>query len=376
MLAVIGSTGQFGGAEATDIHYVAELVRRGVAVRWALPRDGPLHDRLSAAGVPCDIVPSPPVLDGLSRRYISRRRTWEPRLIVEAARYEARLGRWLRGLRPAAVLATGFRAQLSATPVAASLRLPLAWVASDFVPVEPLPCRVWSAMASIPRLVITYSRAAAEQPALRRSRRKVVIHSGIDLDAFPMGPSERDPLLSLVGHLTPLKNHLGFLEVLETVRRDCPYATGLLAGAHIYSTSDHGEYAEHVRSAVAATNGATLQSLAPEEVPELLRRSAVLLHLSSVPETFGRVCAEAMASGAVVIGYRHGATPEVLGHDGIMVEPGDLAAAAAACRSVLRDDALRRRLAAAGRRRVEAKFTLERAAAAGADALSTALRLT
>lgn len=375
-LAVIGSTGQFGGAEATDIGYVAELVRRGVRVRWALPADGPLHDRLRAVGVQCDVVPSPSALDELSRRYSGRRRTSEAGLLIAAARYEARLARWLVAVRPAGVLATGFRAQLATTPLAATLRLPLAWVASDFIPVEPTMCRVWAAMARLPRLVITYSQAAAKQPALRRSHRTVVIHSGIDLDAFPMGPPERDPLLVLVGHLTPLKNHLGFLDVLEMVRRDHPHAAGVLAGAHIYATADHHAYADHVQTTVAAAGGATLAAPPPEKVPELLRRAAVLLHLSSVPETFGRVCVEAMASGAVVVGYRHGATPEVLGEEGVMVPPGDLDATAAACRTLLTDSALRRRIADRARRRVEAWFTVDRAGAAGADALATALCLT
>lgn len=375
-LAVVGSTGQFGGAEATDIHYVAELVRRGVRVRWALPADGPLHDRLRAVGVQCDVVASPSALDELSRRYIRRRRTSGVGLLIAAARYEARLARWLTTVRPAGVLATGFRAQLATTPLAATLRLPLAWVASDFVPVEPPICRVWAAMARVPRLVITYSQAAAEQPALRRSRRTVAIHSGIDLDAFPMGPAEREPLLVLVGHLTPLKNHLGFLDVLEMVRRDHPETTGLLAGAHIYATADHDAYAKQVCTTVAEVGGATLAAPAPEDIPKLLRRAAVLLHLSSVPETFGRVCVEAMASGAVVVGYRHGATPEVLGEDGVMVSPGDLDATAAACRTLLTDSVLRRRIADRARRRVEERFTVARAGAAGADALSTALPLT
>jgi glycosyltransferase involved in cell wall biosynthesis len=374
-LAVVGSTGQFGGAEATDIHYVAELVRRGVRVRWATPAEGPLHQRLEAVGVQCDVVESPAALDALSRRYLSRRGTSVRQLLLAGARYEYRLARWLRSVEPDGVLATGFRAQLAATPVTRALRLPLAWVASDFVPTEPAICRVWAQLARRPRLVITYSDAAAAQPALRWSRSTLAVHSGVDLDAFVMGPLERDPLLVLIGHLTPLKNHLGFLDVLKEVRRDHPLATGLLAGADIYRTANHQEYAGKVRAAVAAADGVVLEAPTPEAVPALLRRAALLLHLSSAPETFGRVCAEAMASGAVVVGYRHGATPEVVGDEGALVDADDLDAVAQMCKTLLTDGALRRRFAIGARRRVEERFTVERAGIAGADALTRALGL-
>lgn len=375
-LAVVGSTGQFGGAEATDIHYLAELVRRGVRVRWAVPADGPLRGRLEDVGVQCDVVESPADLDALSRRYLNRRGSSVPGLAVAGMRYEARLTRWLRTVRPVAVLATGFRAHLAVTPVACALRLPLAWVASDFVPSGPAACRLWMQMARQPRLVIAYSHAAAAQPALRWSKSTLTVHSGVDLRTFTMGPLERDPLLVLVGHLTPLKNHLGFLEVLRKVRREYPRATGLLAGSDIYRTGGHQEYVRQVRAEVAAIEGVVLDAPVPEAVPALLRRAAILVHLSSVPETFGRVCAEAMASGAVVVGYRQGATPEVVGDAGVLVEEGDLDAAAQACSGLLSDGGWRCSLAEHARRRVEEQFTVERAGTAGADALSRALRLT
>lgn len=374
-LAVVGSTGEFGGAEATDIHYVAELARRGVAVRWAVPVDGPLRARLEAEGVACDVVGSPTQLDELSRRYLSERRSSVPRLLGAAARYEARLAHWLRAVRPTGVLATGFRSQLATTPVAEALRLPLAWIASDFVPVGPPACRLWSQMARRPRTIIVYSAAAGAQPALRRSRATVVVPSGIDLDAFPMGPLRRDPLIALIGHLTPLKNHLGFLEVYREVRGRHPDVAGILAGADIYRTADHRTYVTRVRQAVAATDGVSLEAPAPERVPDLLRRASVLLHLSTVPETFGRVCAEAMASGAVVVGFRQGATPEVLGDAGVLVEAGDLAAAAAASCTLLADEQERGAMAERARIRVQERFTVQRAGAAGADALTDALEL-
>jgi len=70
-------------------------------------------------------------------------------------------------------------------------------------------------------------------------------------------------------------------------------------------------------------------------------------------ESFGVVLLEAMAAGAAVVasdlpGYRN------VGRDGVdslLVPPGEVDALAGALRKVLEDDALRRRLVEAGRRR-------------------------
>jgi glycosyltransferase involved in cell wall biosynthesis len=71
---------------------------------------------------------------------------------------------------------------------------------------------------------------------------------------------------------------------------------------------------------------------------------------------------EAMASGLPVVASRVGGIPEEVGDTGLLVEEGNVAALAAAVLQVAEGPALRERLGAAGRRRVEALFTLERQA--------------
>ena len=103
------------------------------------------------------------------------------------------------------MLAMGFRAQLALSLPATARRIPSAWIASDFIPTDTFVCRAWSMLARrVPRIVITYSKAAATQGALRGAR-TCVVHPGIEHDRFPLGPDRREPLLAFVGHLTPLK---------------------------------------------------------------------------------------------------------------------------------------------------------------------------
>jgi glycosyltransferase involved in cell wall biosynthesis len=82
---------------------------------------------------------------------------------------------------------------------------------------------------------------------------------------------------------------------------------------------------------------------------------------------------EAMASGLPVVASRVGGIPEEVGDTGLLVEEGNVAALAAAVLQVAEGPALRERLGAAGRRRVEALFTLERQAQGIDAAYRTAL---
>jgi colanic acid/amylovoran biosynthesis glycosyltransferase len=73
---------------------------------------------------------------------------------------------------------------------------------------------------------------------------------------------------------------------------------------------------------------------------------------------------EAMASGLPAVGTESGGVSELLGDGaGILVPPADVGALARALEALATDPALRARLGAAGRRRVEERFDVERVAA-------------
>jgi glycosyltransferase involved in cell wall biosynthesis len=389
-IAVVTSTCEFGGAESIDIHTLRRLCLEGDEVEVAMPAEGALRGHLEAIGARCRVIESGRALEGLSRRYGSARAVGADALWAAAA-YQRALGQWLSALGADGVLAMGFRAQLALSVPATARRIPSAWIASDFVPTDTLVCRAWSMLARhVPRIVITYSRAAAAQGALRGAR-TCVVPPGIEHERFPLGPERREPLLAFVGHLTPLKNHLGFIDVLRRVREAIPETRGIIAGRAIYRTGPHAAYAERVRTAVEAfgdpvalrlleySSGGIGQpssgiSQPSSGIGELLRRAAVLVHLSMVPETFGLVCVEAMASGCPVVGFRRGATPEVLGDAGVLVAPDDLPGAARACVALLADEQRRVELLRRGRERALTNFSAETSGVLGARAIRAALR--
>jgi glycosyltransferase involved in cell wall biosynthesis len=107
-------------------------------------------------------------------------------------------------------------------------------------------------------------------------------------------------------------------------------------------------------------------------MPSVYRAADVVVVPSkSIPhwqEQFGMVVAEAMASGLPVIGSDSGAIPEVLGSAGVVVRAGSVPALTEALDSLLADDAARRRMGAAARRRAVETLDARKAARSLASA--------
>jgi glycosyltransferase involved in cell wall biosynthesis len=83
---------------------------------------------------------------------------------------------------------------------------------------------------------------------------------------------------------------------------------------------------------------------------------------NKIREQFGRVIVEAMACQIPVIGSTCGAIPEVIADAGLVFAENDSKALAEQLRRIMQDENLRRRLARAGRKRVEKHYTWERVA--------------
>ncbi len=107
-------------------------------------------------------------------------------------------------------------------------------------------------------------------------------------------------------------------------------------------------------------------AVAPEQVPEVMRRLDVLILPSrSAPrwrEQFGRVLIEAMASGVPVVGSTCGAIPNVIGRDDLVFPEGDAEALSRILERLLRDRSYREEVRAYGLARVREHFTMERVA--------------
>ena len=111
----------------------------------------------------------------------------------------------------------------------------------------------------------------------------------------------------------------------------------------------------------------------PRDLLFRLIRSARAVLFPSLYEGFGLPALEAIQLGTPVIGSNTSSVPEVVGDGGLLVDPYDTAAIAAAIRLIDADDALAARLATAGL--AHARHFSDEAFAARMTALYTRLNL-
>jgi glycosyltransferase involved in cell wall biosynthesis len=221
--------------------------------------------------------------------------------------------------------------------------------------------RAWGRASSTARHLYAYSRAAAEQPLLRGAAVEV-LPVRLALAPFADVPAPRDPprVVGLIGDLFPLKNHLAVFELVQRLRRRGFAVEGLLVGRDQAGEKRAvEEYARSVRAAADAPDShVRVVAARPEQLPAVLAEIDVLLHLSTIPETFGRVCAEAMAAGRPVVAFGHGAVAEIVKADetGFLCPPGDLDAVETALVDIYEGNGMLRRLSTRAREYAYTEF--------------------
>jgi hypothetical protein len=261
-------------------------------------------------------------------------------------------------------------------------RKPVVWWVHDRVSPDYLPTAVVrvlrSAARRIPHTVVVNSQATAA--TLPGARRIVVAYPGFAADQAAATPRPRpagDPVVGLVGRISPTKGQLEFVRAAASVLETHPRARFRIVGAPMFGAQ---EYAEQVLAEV--------RRLGIEESVELagfvggttveLDAMAVCVHASPVPEPFGNVVVEAMVRGVPVIATDAGGVPEILSPQGVaplglLVPPGDVAALAGAIRSVLEDPDAAEARAARAHASAMVRFPAERTMAIVARAWDVVL---
>jgi glycosyltransferase involved in cell wall biosynthesis len=188
--------------------------------------------------------------------------------------------------------------------------------------------------------------------------RLVHIPNGLDLaDWAPRGrPPEEPPLIVCAARFVPRKRHVDVLRAFASLAREGRSFRAVLPG--------DGPLLDETRALCTALglDGVVELpgSLDTAEVRELLERAAAVCLVSS-SEGMPRILMEAMATGVAVIASDVPGTDELVvdGGSGLLVPAYDPPALAAAIARLLDDADLRARLGAAGRRRMEERFSFQ-----------------
>jgi glycosyltransferase involved in cell wall biosynthesis len=168
----------------------------------------------------------------------------------------------------------------------------------------------------------------------------------------------------MAGRLRPWKGQRAFLQMARLVKAEFPgVAFVVIGGAPFGGDSD---YEQELRSAAAAADlaGTVYFTGHLADVRPALAALDIFVHPGE-PEPFGLVNIEVMAMGKPVVAFAHGALPEIVlsAQTGLLTPPGDIPLLAAAVGQLINDPVRRAQMGAAGRRRVQERFTIQQTAA-------------
>ena len=199
------------------------------------------------------------------------------------------------------------------------------------------------------------------------ARRVRVIHNGIEPGAAPsfadrmrarraLGIDDQAFVVMAVARLDPVKDFPTLIDAFAIVRAQLPRARLVIVG--------DGPERAHLEACAARPDlvGAVDVIGFRSGVRQLLP-AADLYVSSSISEGISITILEAMAARVAVVATAVGGTPEVLptsADGGVLVPSRDPAQLASAITSLERDTASRAAIAAAGRRRLESAFTIDR----------------
>ncbi len=233
------------------------------------------------------------------------------------------------------------------------------WTSPDWEKAEKLASMDWLVTCTAAGHVHLQALAAAPEKA-------ALVYHGLDFARFPPPPERPDgadatvTLLS-VGRLVPKKGYAGLLDALARLPREMPWRLRQVGGGPLGDA-----LRAQARRLGIAERIQWLGALPQQQVLEEYRRADLFVLASRVAEDGDRdglpnVLMEAQSQRLAVVSTLVSGVPELVidGETGLLVPPDDAPALAAALAALIGDPARRRRLAAAGFRRVHEHFAAE-----------------
>lgn len=195
--------------------------------------------------------------------------------------------------------------------------------------------------------------------------RIVTVHDGVDVDRIERLPAANvhaqfylpmhAPVVGNVAALVPQKGHQHFIDAAALVVREQPDARFVIVG--------EGELREPLERQIKEKHLERHIFLAGFRADVLeLTKGFDIFATTSIHEGMCIALLDAMAAGKPAVATRAGGVPEVLvdGETGMLVEPRDHEAMAAALVRLLENEALRKRMGAAAIARAREHFSAER----------------
>lgn len=342
-----------GGAERILLALARHLPARGIHPVVGFLADGPFVDEVRSAGVEIHMLGQLP----------RAREVWKAGSLISA------IDRGARAAGADVILANGEKlAPYVGWAARRTGRHSVVWL-HDAPLRSPSSAALQLTMRASPHdLVIAGSSWMAERFRATWKMPVRCIPHGIDIDVLPKQPAPLRAIAGwpdgaetvvLVGRLQRWKGADVFLRAAARVSRLRPDARFALVGGALYGWEL--DFAEHLPQLAAELGLADRVWFAGhrDDALDLMAAADVVAHCSRRPEPLGLVVPEAMALGRAVVATRSLGPEEVVddGVTGLLTDPDDDAALAAAVAGLLADPARRETMGAAAAQSIRANWS-------------------
>ena len=359
-----------GGAERVllDLLALMRRARPSWPITLVVGNDGPLVADAARLGVETCALPFPPNFAQLGDAGLASPASWA-HFARHALSGSIATVRYLQDLRavvsscaPDVVHSNGIKMHLLGA-LAKPAGTALVWHFHDYPSGRPVTARLVRALQHRCDSVVAVSDSVAAdiRAHVGRSMDVRTMWNSVDLERFtPEGPrldldalsglpalSPDVPRIGLVATFARWKGHIVFLDMLRALAHTHTFRAYVIGGP-VYETHASQLSMDELRAAVAERGLTDLVGLTGfvEDTPGALRALDVVVHASTLPEPFGLVIAEAMATARAVVISDAGGVAEIVsaGHTGLSYSCGSVEQLTSQVRRVLDDPMLRVRL--------------------------------
>lgn len=361
-VVVLNSVARLSGAELALLR-VAPVLARLVELTVVLAEDGPLVDRLRAEGIDVRLFLLDPSVGGVSRRQVGSAGL-SVRKVRHLMGHVWALSRLLRTLDTDVVLCNNLKSAVYGGVAGRLARVPVLWHLRDRIAPDYLPGFVVTGVRLLSRVLPGAVIANSKATLATVPRDGAVVPDSVVLTTAVADrkPTDRPVTVGMIARLSPWKGQDVFLRAFAEAFGGTD-ASARLVGSALFGENEVQEQLRQLVLELGIEQQVEFRGFREDVVGELLELD-IAVHASTIPEPFGLVVLEAMATGVPIIAADEGGPAEVItsGVDGLLVRPRDPSALAAALRQLAGDADLRAALAAAGRTTASA-YTPERTAA-------------
>ena len=393
----VDHTAKMSGGEIALLHLVQHLDQHRFTPIVALSSDGPLREKLEAAGVETHLLPIAASVLETRKDSLGLNTLLRLRDVALTGKYVGTLARFIRAHRIDIVHTNSLKSDFLGGVAARIARTPLLWHVRDRIDEDYLPRPVvWLFRRLchwLPDYVIANSQSTLETLQIKKQERSTAIYSGVEsatsirvvhdgVSRIPLQvpvvytgqhsagvaavltpPEKLSPVLGLVGRISSWKGQHIFLQAAAQVHKRFPLARFQIIGSAMFNEEAYEQQIHDLTVSLGLQTCVEFLGFR-DDIPKVISDMTILVHASITAEPFGQVIVEGMVAGKPVIATNGGGAKEIVvnGDTGLLVPMGDALAMAEAILFLLDHPETALEMGRRGRQRAYELFSIERTA--------------